>query len=88
MSGDPLANVLRRQGRLTRENYLMLGYLGKPAIGSDGQLDAEAEQLLPEELQGPDDPPGGQHPTNALLCDYPLLEFYRILLLLWSGERK
>ena len=60
-SGDPLLDTMRHQGiPVTRERYLMLEYMGKPPIGIDGQLDAEAEQQLPEELQGPDDPVGGQ----------------------------
>ena len=91
MSGDPVANVLRARGRLTRANYLALNYLGKPPLDSDGQLHPEAEQELPDELRGPDDPIGSQHPINALLadyplCDYPLMEFYRILSVLMVGK--
>ena len=52
-NGDPVANVLRRHGRLTRENYLNLEYMGKPPK----ELHPEMEQELPEELQAPDDSP-------------------------------
>ena len=79
MSGDPVANVLRRQGKLTRANYLALEYMGCPPLYSDGQLPPELEAELPEELQAPDDILG--LPINALLCD-PLSEFDRILIVL------
>jgi hypothetical protein len=48
---DPIANILRKQGRLTRENYLNLAYMGHPP----NPLPAEIEGMLPEELQAPDD---------------------------------
>jgi len=51
--GDPVANVLRRRNRLTRENYLNLEYMGRPPLGPDGQLPPELEAELPEELQAP-----------------------------------
>ncbi len=68
-SGDPLLDTMRFQGiPVTRENYLMLEYMGKPPK----QLHPEAEQELPEEIRGPDDILGGQHPINGMLCEYPL----------------
>ncbi len=74
MSGSPLADTLRRKGLLTRETYLNLEYMGKPPK----QLHPEAEEQLPPELQGPDDPIGGVHPVNAFLSDHPLADLYRI----------
>jgi hypothetical protein len=77
-SGDPIENILRHRGRLNRENYLAMNYMGHPLA-----LDPEQEQLLPEDLQGPDDPPKGQHPVNAILSNYPLTNFYSVHLLHW-----
>jgi len=84
MSGDPVANVLRARGRLTRRNYLNINYLGRPLA----VLHPEAEEQLPDELRGPDDPPGGIHPINALLNDNPFLdlEFCKILSVILEGR--
>ena len=91
-SGDPVLNTMRFKGiPVTRKNYLNLCYMGKPPLDSDGHLHPEAEQELPDELRGPDDVIGQSNPINALLadyplCDYPLMEFYRILSVLMEGK--
>src|SRR6266568_1462190 len=51
-SGDPLLNTMRHQGiPITRENYLMLAFMGRPPT----ELHPEQEAELPAELQAPDD---------------------------------
>jgi len=47
-SGDPLLNTMRHQGiPITRENYLMLAFMGRPPT----ELHPEHEAELPAELQ-------------------------------------
>ena len=47
-SGDPLLNTMRHQGiPITRENYLMLAFMGRPPT----ELHPEQEAELPAELQ-------------------------------------
>ena len=60
-SGDPLLNTMRHQGiPITRENYLMLAFMGRPPA----ELHPEQEAELPAELQAPDD---GEEEHDVLL---------------------
>ena len=80
MSGDPVANVLRARGRLTRANYLALNYLGRPPLDSEGRLPPELEQEMPEELREPDSV-AVSLAANDDIPD-PATEFDRILFVL------